>query len=112
MNETFSFDVYNFDNYGDPNQPNITHQWPSELSRCTNNPLLVNLTWAGLCERLGGEWSRNLIHFDNVFFAYLALFQVATFEGWMEVMIDSIDAPLSVSSLLLFAVHCDLLDLI
>lgn len=37
------------------------------------------------------------IHFDHVGHSYLALFQVATFEGWMEVMEASIDAPLLVS---------------
>lgn len=54
------------------------------------------MTWAGLCERLHGSWDRPLIHFDNTLYAYLALFQVATFEGWMEVMEASIDAPLLV----------------
>ena len=33
----------------------------------------------------------NKIHFDHVGHAYLALFQVATFEGWMEVMADAVD---------------------
>ena len=32
------------------------------------------------------------INFDHVGNAYLALFQVATFEGWMEVMADAVDA--------------------
>lgn len=96
-NITFSFDVYNFSNFGDPNS-NITPTWPSELYLCADNPLLVNLTWSGLCERLGGTWHRPiLVHFDNVAYAYLALFQVATFEGWMEVMQESIDAPMKVS---------------
>lgn len=78
--------------------PNST--WPSDLSKCTNNTLLSSITWAGLCERMGGEWSRYLVHFDNVAYAYLALFQVATFEGWMEVMEASTDAPLAVSCIM------------
>ncbi|XP_050539645.1 sodium channel protein 60E-like isoform X2 [Daktulosphaira vitifoliae] len=37
-------------------------------------------------------WLNSKISFDNVGIAYLALFQVATFEGWMEVMADAVDA--------------------
>ncbi|KAI5708839.1 hypothetical protein M8J76_004141 [Diaphorina citri] len=37
-------------------------------------------------------WINSKITFDNVGDAYLALFQVATFEGWMEVMADAVDA--------------------
>uniref|UniRef100_A0A8D8SGH7 Sodium channel protein n=1 Tax=Cacopsylla melanoneura TaxID=428564 RepID=A0A8D8SGH7_9HEMI len=37
-------------------------------------------------------WINSKITFDNVGHAYLALFQVATFEGWMEVMADAVDA--------------------
>lgn len=96
LNHTFSLDIYNFENYGDPTMPLETQAWPSDLASCTANPVLANLSWAGLCERLGGEWTRPLVHFDNVPYAYLALFQVATFEGWMEVMEVAIDAPLEV----------------
>ncbi|XP_066996031.2 sodium channel protein 60E-like [Anabrus simplex] len=38
------------------------------------------------------SWVNSKITFDNVGNAYLALFQVATFEGWMEVMADAVDA--------------------
>ncbi|KAA0199082.1 hypothetical protein HAZT_HAZT003391 [Hyalella azteca] len=37
------------------------------------------------------EWVNSNINFDHVGYAYLALFQVATFEGWMEVMADAVD---------------------
>ncbi|KAF6217387.1 hypothetical protein GE061_001742 [Apolygus lucorum] len=37
-------------------------------------------------------WLNSKITFDNVGNGYLALFQVATFEGWMEVMADAVDA--------------------
>ncbi|KAK7584284.1 hypothetical protein V9T40_005247 [Parthenolecanium corni] len=37
-------------------------------------------------------WINSKISFDNVGIGYLALFQVATFEGWMEVMQDAVDA--------------------
>lgn len=38
------------------------------------------------------SWENSKISFDHVGIAYLALFQVATFEGWMEVMKDAVDA--------------------
>ena len=37
------------------------------------------------------SWINSKITFDHVGHAYLALFQVATFEGWMEVMADAVD---------------------
>uniref|UniRef100_A0A1I8IWT3 Sodium channel protein n=1 Tax=Macrostomum lignano TaxID=282301 RepID=A0A1I8IWT3_9PLAT len=40
---------------------------------------------------LGYQWRNSLIHFDNAMMSLVALFQVATFEGWMEVMRDAID---------------------
>ncbi|ROT66502.1 Sodium channel protein 60E [Penaeus vannamei] len=43
------------------------------------------------CERLNYNWTNSKINFDHVGYAYLALFQVATFEGWMEVMADAVD---------------------
>ena len=38
------------------------------------------------------EWINSAINLDNTGNAFMALFQVATFEGWMEVMADSVDA--------------------
>ena len=32
------------------------------------------------------------ITFDNVPIAYLSLFQIATFKGWMDIMNDAVDA--------------------
>jgi hypothetical protein len=37
-------------------------------------------------------WINSKITFDHVGMGYLALFQVATFEGWMEVMADAVDS--------------------
>ena len=37
-------------------------------------------------------WENSKITFDHVGAAYLALFQVATFEGWMEIMADAVDS--------------------
>ncbi|XP_074109974.1 sodium channel protein 60E isoform X2 [Cotesia typhae] len=44
------------------------------------------------CLNLNYTWENSKITFDHVGVAYLALFQVATFEGWMEVMEDAVDA--------------------
>ena len=45
-----------------------------------------------LASTMNYTWENSPIHFDNVGMGYLALFQVATFEGWMEVMDDAIDS--------------------
>eukprot|EP00117_Sycon_ciliatum_P046107 scpid9228/ scgid2998/ Sodium channel protein 60E; Drosophila ion channel 60; Drosophila sodium channel 1; Protein smell-impaired 60E; Sodium channel 2 len=37
-------------------------------------------------------WVNSPQNFDNVFNAALSLFQVATFEGWIELMADAVDA--------------------
>jgi len=44
------------------------------------------------CFNKNYSWENSKITFDHVGIAYLALFQVATFEGWMEVMEDAVDA--------------------
>ncbi|XP_030642508.1 sodium channel, voltage-gated, type I-like, alpha [Chanos chanos] len=46
------------------------------------------------CERLngGGCWRNVKINFDNVPKGYLALLQVATFKGWMDIMYAAVDS--------------------
>lgn len=51
---------------------------------------IVNTKWE--CFEQNFTWINSKISFDHVGIAYLALFQVATFEGWMEVMADAVDA--------------------
>ncbi|KAG6458492.1 hypothetical protein O3G_MSEX010892 [Manduca sexta] len=51
---------------------------------------IVNDKWE--CNYNNFSWVNSKISFDHVGIAYLALFQVATFEGWMEVMADAVDA--------------------
>ncbi|CAG9835408.1 unnamed protein product [Diabrotica balteata] len=51
---------------------------------------IVNTKWDCLSQNF--TWINSKISFDHVGIAYLALFQVATFEGWMEVMADAVDA--------------------
>ncbi|RMX46589.1 hypothetical protein pdam_00019719 [Pocillopora damicornis] len=38
------------------------------------------------------RWMNSNVNFDNVINGFLALFQVATFEGWMELMDDAVDS--------------------
>ncbi|XP_060910358.1 sodium channel, voltage-gated, type I-like, alpha [Labrus mixtus] len=45
------------------------------------------------CTNLNGSrWKNVKINFDNVGFGYLALLQVATFKGWMEIMYAAVDS--------------------
>lgn len=37
-------------------------------------------------------WVNSKMNFDHVGNAYLCLFQVATFNGWMEIMRDAVDS--------------------
>ncbi|XP_033633746.1 sodium channel protein 1 brain-like isoform X2 [Asterias rubens] len=44
------------------------------------------------CINLNYTWKVAKVNFDNIFSGYLALFQVATFEGWLEVIQASVDS--------------------
>ncbi|VVC31902.1 Sodium ion transport-associated,Voltage gated sodium channel, alpha subunit,EF-hand domain,Ion transport [Cinara cedri] len=45
-----------------------------------------------VCLSEGYKWSNSKMNFDHVGNAYLCLFQVATFNGWMEIMRDAVDS--------------------
>ncbi|XP_072770549.1 sodium channel, voltage-gated, type I-like, alpha isoform X2 [Nerophis lumbriciformis] len=48
------------------------------------------------CLAMGKEaarWKNVKINFDNVGLGYLALLQVATFKGWMDIMYAAVDSP-------------------
>ena len=38
------------------------------------------------------EWVNSQVNFDSVLAAYVSLFQVATFKGWIDVMADAVDS--------------------
>lgn len=38
------------------------------------------------------QWVNSRITFDHVGHAYISLFQVATFKGWIPIMNDAIDS--------------------
>merc|ERR1719423_552960 len=44
-----------------------------------------------VCKDLNYSWENAEVHFDHVPMAYLALFQVATWKGWIPIMNDAID---------------------
>ncbi|CAF1639120.1 unnamed protein product [Rotaria magnacalcarata] len=44
------------------------------------------------CLNRNFTWENSRIHFDNVLSGYLALFQVATFKGWIDILADASDA--------------------
>ena len=55
-----------------------------------NHEIIPNKT---VCLDLpGGVWVNPYISFDNVGIAYLSLFQIATFKGWMDIMDDAVDS--------------------
>lgn len=44
------------------------------------------------CLNQNYTWQNSNVNFDNALNGFLPLFQVATFEGWIEVMRDAVDA--------------------
>ena len=38
------------------------------------------------------EWANSNVNFDSVLAAYVSLFQVATFKGWIDVMNGAVDS--------------------
>ncbi|XP_061549017.1 sodium channel, voltage-gated, type I-like, alpha [Phycodurus eques] len=67
------------------------------VNRTSDEPFLPtqvqNMT---RCLALGKDvarWKNIKINFDNVGLGYLALLQVATFKGWMDIMYAAVDSP-------------------
>ncbi|KAK3595510.1 hypothetical protein CHS0354_021609 [Potamilus streckersoni] len=58
-----------------------------------NRSEVANKTQCEEMERAGRNvtWTNAPINFDNVLNSYLALFQVATYKGWVDIMNDAID---------------------
>ncbi|XP_041344816.1 sodium channel protein type 5 subunit alpha-like [Pyrgilauda ruficollis] len=44
------------------------------------------------CISNNGTWTNSAVNFDNVGMGYLALLQVATFKGWMDIMYAAVDS--------------------
>ena len=41
--------------------------------------------------KTGVQWFNSKMNFDNVASGFLSLFEVATFQGWMEIMQDAVN---------------------
>ncbi|XP_032865608.1 sodium channel protein type 5 subunit alpha [Tyto alba] len=64
-----------------------------KFSKCTlkkGNISLINNK--DNCIFYNGTWANNDVNFDNVGMGYLALLQVATFKGWMDIMYAAVDS--------------------
>ncbi|XP_043537665.1 sodium channel protein type 8 subunit alpha-like [Chiloscyllium plagiosum] len=59
---------------------------PSEINNKTDCEAFINQTSDEI------RWKNVKINFDNVGAGYLALLQVATFKGWMEIMYAAVDS--------------------
>ncbi|KAF8791824.1 Sodium channel protein para like protein [Argiope bruennichi] len=62
---------------------------------CKFEDVRVNVSVAAnksMCLEKNLTWFNPKINFDNVLNAYLALFQVATFKGWIDIMNAAIDS--------------------
>ncbi|KAK2512634.1 hypothetical protein Q9233_016119 [Columba guinea] len=74
-----------------------------KFSKCTlekgNISLIDNITD---CFLYNGTWTTNDVNFDNVGMGYLALLEVATFKGWMDIMYAAVDSRGNVFQGLLF----------
>ena len=53
-----------------------------------NHSIVSNMTE---CLEKNYTWANSRINFDNVINGYLALLQIATFKGWIEIMSDAAD---------------------
>ncbi|CAM1295090.1 para (predicted) [Pycnogonum litorale] len=59
------------------------------------NKVKVNASYVQnqiVCESYNLTWHNPKINFDTVLNAYIALFQVATFKGWLDIMNNAIDS--------------------
>ncbi|XP_076373626.1 sodium channel protein para-like isoform X3 [Tachypleus tridentatus] len=57
-----------------------------------NRPSVTEVPSKKICESKNMTWDNPMINFDNVLNGYLALFQVATFKGWVDIMNSAIDS--------------------
>ncbi|XP_061698593.1 sodium channel, voltage-gated, type I-like, alpha isoform X1 [Syngnathoides biaculeatus] len=67
------------------------------VNRTSDEPFLpsevANMTECLALGKDAARWKNIKINFDNVGLGYLALLQVATFKGWMDIMYAAVDSP-------------------
>ena len=61
-----------------------------QFGQCVLNTTVIPNKSA--CLKANQSWVNSGINFDHVGKAYMALFQVATFKGWMGVLKDAVDS--------------------
>ena len=61
-----------------------------QFGQCVLNTTVIPNKSA--CLKANQSWVNSGINFDHVGKAYIALFQVATFKGWMGVLKDAVDS--------------------
>lgn len=49
-----------------------------------------------ICLAKNYTWANSRVNFDNVLNGYIALIEVATFKGWIEIMVDAADVSFEV----------------
>ncbi len=64
----------------------------------TKVPLEYHVENKSDCLARGFLWHNSRVNFDNVGNAYIALLQIATFKGWIEIIADATDIASEVSS--------------
>lgn len=58
------------------------------------------------CKAENYTWENSPMNFDHVGKAYLCLFQVATFKGWIQIMNDAIDSrEVNKINIYIFIIH-------
>ena len=73
------------------NQPRVSVQCLDITTGLPVNPEIVPDVTTCLQEN-NTMWINSEMKFDHVGWAYLSLFQVATFKGWMKIMADAVDS--------------------
>nr|XP_001916634.3 sodium channel protein type 11 subunit alpha [Equus caballus] len=68
-----------------------------KFGRCVNGTEISTINYSFItnithCKSENFSWVTPRVNFDNVGMAYLALLQVATFKGWMEIMYAAVDS--------------------
>ncbi|KAM9347843.1 sodium channel, voltage-gated, type I-like, alpha [Symphorus nematophorus] len=69
-------------------------KFQSCINKTTDEPFLPKqVRFVNECTSPDARWKNLKINFDNVGLGYLALLQVATFKGWMDIMYAAVDSP-------------------
>ena len=76
----------------------LSHQIVRGVTQCLEELRWVRPLIGQKCENCplighrDTEWVNSRVNFDSVLAAYVSLFQVATFKGWIDVMADAVDS--------------------